>query len=143
MLSRIVPWLEAPSPKNATPTPLVPLNFAASAAPQISGRTGADDAVRAHHPLVQVGYVHGTTLAAAGAGRLAVDLRHHPDDVDTLGNTVTMAAVRARYPVLVGQVQADAGRYRFFTRIQMHEPGYLARSQIPRALALRIRGSLS
>src|SRR6476661_5369621 len=35
--SAVVPWLEAPSPKNATPTPPSPLSLAASAVPQISG----------------------------------------------------------------------------------------------------------
>src|SRR3974377_979193 len=37
MDSTVVPWLLAPSPKNATPTPPVPLILAASAVPQISG----------------------------------------------------------------------------------------------------------
>src|SRR6185437_17015316 len=35
--SSVVPWLLAPSPKNATLTPLVPLSLAARAVPQISG----------------------------------------------------------------------------------------------------------
>src|SRR5690242_17685533 len=35
--SNVVPWLEAPSPKNATATPPSPLYLDASARPQISG----------------------------------------------------------------------------------------------------------
>src|SRR5690606_32226484 len=35
--SSVVPWLEAPSPKNATATPPSPLCLEASARPQISG----------------------------------------------------------------------------------------------------------
>ena len=35
--SRVVPWLDAPSPKNATATPPSPLCLDASARPQISG----------------------------------------------------------------------------------------------------------
>src|ERR1022692_3384077 len=39
-------------------------------------RAGAHDTVGAHHPLGQIGNVHGTPFAVAGACDLAIDFRH-------------------------------------------------------------------
>src|SRR4029077_5027916 len=111
--SSVVPWLLAPSPKNATLTPPVPLSLAASAVPQSrggarargssvaahgpagEGRPAADDAVGAEHALGQVGDVHRAALAVAAAGLAAVDLGHHLADVHALGDAVAVAAMGA------------------------------------------------
>src|SRR3984885_2744216 len=53
--SSVVPWLLPPSPKNATPTPPVPLILAASAVPQISGGAAAPGAAAAAAPLGREG----------------------------------------------------------------------------------------
>ena len=56
-------------------------------------RSAADNAIGAHHPLVEIGDVHRAALAFAGTADLAEDLGHHAVDRDTLGDAVAMAAM--------------------------------------------------
>ena len=60
------------------------------------------------------------------AGRLAVNLGHHLADVDALGDTMTVAAVRRRDTIRVGEMHHDACGAGFLARIEMHEPGNVA-----------------
>ena len=51
-------------------------------------------------------------------------------DIHTLGNTVTVAAVRGGDVVAIGQLGANANRHGFFTRIQVNEAGHEAQGKI-------------
>ncbi len=82
--SKVVPWLEAPSPEKATATLPLPSFLAASAAPTTSGGAAADDGVRAEHPLVEIGDVHRAALAVAQPALLAGNLLHHPAESQPL-----------------------------------------------------------
>ena len=92
-----------------------------SAAPQIERRAAADDAVRAHHALGQIGDVHRAALAAAQAVLAPEDLGHHGLGIAPLGDAVAVAAMRRRDAVLVVQVQADAHAGRLLAGVQMDE----------------------
>jgi hypothetical protein len=93
-------------------------------------RAGAENAVGPHHALRQVGDVHRPALAAARAGRLAVDLGHHLLHVDTLGNAVAMAAMRRGDPVIVVEMHHDPGRRGLFPGIEMDEAGDVAAREV-------------
>ena len=118
-----VPWLEAPSPKER--------DRDAAGAERLGGQrraggkrqSAADDPVRAEHALVDIGDVHRAALALADAGGLAHQLRDHAVDIDTLGDAMTVAAVRAGDVVAIGEVTADADRDRFLAGVEVDESG--------------------
>ena len=85
------------------------------------GRAAADDAVRAHHALGQIGDVHRAALAAAQAVLAAEDLGHHGLGIAALGDAVAMAAVGGRDAVLVVQVHADTDARCLLAGVQMDE----------------------
>ena len=93
-------------------------------------RAAADDAVRAHHALGQIGDVHRAALAAAQPVLAPEDLGHHGLGIAALGDAVAVAAVGRRDAVLVVQVQADADAGSFFARIQMDEPRDVAGGEL-------------
>src|SRR6185436_5042552 len=93
-------------------------------------RAAADDPVRPEHALVDVGDVHRAALAAADAGRLAVDLGHHALDVAALRDRVAVAAVRADDVVVGTEVADHAGGDRLLARVQVDEAGDLARREL-------------
>ena len=70
--------------------PVADQSFAQSAN---DGNTAADDAIGAKNAELHVGNVHGTALAFAVAGCLAVELGEHGPKLRTLGDGVTMTAV--------------------------------------------------
>src|SRR4051812_43022297 len=95
----------------------------------------ADDRVRAEVAVLVVGDVHRAALAAAVTGLLAEQLREHPRDVRALRETVAVAAMRRRDPVVLAQCAADADGDRLLTDVQMREAGHLrAAVQIVRLL---------
>jgi hypothetical protein len=93
-------------------------------------RTAADDPVGAQHALGEVGDVHRPALAVAEAGRLAVDLGHHPLDVAALRDRVTVAAVGAGHVVVRPEVRAHARGDRLLAGVQVHEAGDLPRREL-------------
>ena len=111
------PWLEAPSPKNATTTVSSPRSFAASAAPQGQRHRRPDDAVGAEDVQVEVRDVHRAAEAPAVACLAAHQLGHHPVHARPLRDAVTVAAVMARDEVPLGQVRAHSGGDRFLSDV--------------------------
>jgi hypothetical protein len=99
-------------------------------APADQRRATADDAVGAEHALGQVGDVHRAALAPARPGGLAVDLGHHPDRVDALGDAVPVAAVGGGDRVAVVEVRADADGRGLLARVQVHEAGDVAAREL-------------
>ena len=93
-------------------------------------RPAADDAVRAHHALGQIGDVHRAALAAAKAVLAAEDLGHHRLDVAALGDAVAVAAVGRGDVILVVQMQADADPGRLLAGIEMDETRDVARREL-------------
>ncbi len=70
--------------------------------------------------------MHRAAPAGAGAGRLAVEFRHHRTELHALGDGVTMAAMCRCDQVAWQQRRAGAGRHRFFADIGMGEARHLA-----------------
>ena len=88
-------------------------------------RATAHNAVGAQHAGGQVGDVHRSALALAGAGGLAVQLGHHGHHVAALRDGVPMAAVGAGDVVGGGQDVANPGRHRLLAGIQVNKAGHL------------------
>src|SRR5437879_843524 len=80
----------------------------------------ANDRVYSQHPDANVGNVHGAALAAIAAGSLAIEFRHHPVHFNTLGNTVSMAAMRGCDPICRFERSAYADGTSFLACIVMH-----------------------
>src|SRR3981081_2400268 len=80
----------------------------------------ADDRVYSEHADANVGYVHRATLAAIAAGGLAIEFRHHPVHFNTLGNAVSMAAMRGCDPICRFERRAYADCTSFLAGIVMH-----------------------
>src|SRR3954447_17949396 len=85
----------------------------------------ADDRVRAEVAVLVVGDVHRPALAAAIAGLFAEQLREHPADLRALRETVPVAPVRRRDPVVLPQRAAHAYGNRFLADVQVREAGHL------------------
>src|SRR5262249_12027982 len=66
-------------------------------------------------------------LALADPRRAPEDLRHHRPELDALRDRVAVPAVRARDPVVLAEVEADARRDGLLARIEMEEAGHAAR----------------
>jgi hypothetical protein len=113
-----IPWLEAPSPKKVMRTPPSPRNLAAIPAPQMSGAP----APRMPLAFAEVGDMHRTTLAVAGARRLPVDLGHHFAHIDAFGDAMAVAAMGRRNPVAIGEMQHYPRGAGFFAGIEVNEP---------------------
>jgi hypothetical protein len=92
-------------------------------------RTAADDAVRAEHALVEVGYVHGAALAPTDALILAVDLQHHPLDVAALGDGVAVTPMCAGHVVVLVEVGHKPGRDGLLSGVEVHEARDLTRGE--------------
>ena len=120
------PSFDAPSPKNATATFFVFLNFCVNAAPIGDRRTAADDAVRAEHAELHVADVHAAAFAFAVAGGAAEQFGEHAIELAAFRDEVTVTAVRAGDLVVVGQVHHHAGGDRFLTYIKVQGAGNLA-----------------
>ena len=96
---------------------------------------GAYHSVCAEHTLVNVGDVHGAALALVGAGGLAQQFGHHLLEVNTLGDAVVVAAVRAENVVVVAEVGADARGHRLLAYGRVHT-AQLARVRLASGLLL-------
>ena len=99
------------------------------------GNVGADDAVGAQHPLVDVGDVHRAALALVSAGRLPQELGHHFAQVDALGDAVVVAPVGAQDVVVDAEVRADPRGDRLLADGRVH-PSELARVGLAAGLLL-------
>src|SRR5581483_5944172 len=80
----------------------------------------ADDRVRAEHALLHRRDVHAAAAPPAVAVLAADDLRHHPPQVETLGDTVTVAAVGARDQVVGTERRADTDGDRLHADVRVH-----------------------
>src|SRR5437899_11419145 len=69
----------------------------------------ADDAVGAEVALGRVGDVHRPAASTAVPRLPSQELGEHLPEVRSYRDAVTVSAVRARDPVVVAQVRADAG----------------------------------
>ena len=58
---------------------------------------------------------------ATGAVAATVDLRHHPVDLDTLGDAVSVTPVGAGVAVFIGKVHAETNCRGFFTSVQVNK----------------------
>ena len=70
--------------------------------------------------------MHAAAFTFAVAGRFAVKLGKHLVELTALGNQVTVAAVGAGYPVLVGQMHHHGTGDRLLAHIEVQCAGYLA-----------------
>ena len=89
-------------------------------------RAAADDRIGAEHAARDVGDVHRAALAVAQSVLAAVDLLHHAGHVATLGDAVTVAAVRADDVVGIAERFADADRNGLLPGVQVSEARDLA-----------------
>ena len=112
------------------PTPPVFSVFAVERGAADERRAGADDAVRAEHPLRQVGDVHRAALAAAKPVLAAENLVHHAVDVAALGDAMAVAAMRGGDGVAVVEMHADADARRLLAGVKMHEAGDVAGGEL-------------
>src|SRR5882762_9385242 len=80
----------------------------------------ANDWVYPEHADANIGYVHRATLAAIAAGGLAIKFRHHPVYFNTLGNAVSMAAMRGCDPICRFERRAYTDGAGFLAGIVMH-----------------------
>src|SRR5437763_9561564 len=88
----------------------------------------ADDRVRAEIAVLVIGDVHRAALPAAVTRLLAEQLGEHATHLRPLGETVTVAAVRGRDPVLAAEGCAHADRDRLLADVEMCETGHLRAS---------------
>src|SRR5438270_10068699 len=88
----------------------------------------ADDRVRAEIAVLVIGDVHRAALPTAVTRLLAEQLGEHAAHLRTLGETVTVAAVRGRDPVLAAEGCAHADRDRLLADVEMCETGHLRAS---------------
>jgi len=91
-------------------------------------RRAADDRVCTQIAVGVVGDVHGAALALAVAGGLAEQLGEHPRDVCPLGETVAVAAMRARDVVVLPKCGADADCNCFLADVEVGEARHLRAS---------------
>ena len=93
------------------------------------GRPGGDtqpaghDPVGPQHPDREVGHMHRTSPAPAGAGCLAVQLRHDRTQLHALGDGVAVAAVGGGDVVVTFQGGAHAGGDGLLADIGVDETG--------------------
>ena len=84
-------------------------------------RSAAHDSVGAHHPLVQVGDMHRSALAATDARGPTIDLGHHPGHVHAFRDAMPVAPMGGRNPIGFRQMQHHAHGARLFTSVEMDE----------------------
>ena len=129
------PSFDAPSPKNATATFFVFLNFCVNAAPTAIGEAAADDAVGAEHAEFHVADVHAAALAFAVAGRAAEQLGEHAIELAAFRDEVAVPAVRAGDLVVGRQMGAHADRHGLGADVGVHETRHVAAAELaPHAL---------
>ena len=124
--SKVVPWLEPPSPVNDTATVPRAERLGGQRRADHQRRAAADDAVGAEHALVEIGDVHRAALAAAQPGLLGEQLLHHPGRVAALGDAVAVPAMGAGDVVLRPEMRADADRGGLLAGIEMDKAGNAA-----------------
>ena len=74
-------------------------------------QAAADDGIRAHVPALDVVEMHRAAIAVGTALELAVELRHHLVRRRSLGQRVTVRAMRRRDDVPLLERAADAHRH--------------------------------
>ena len=137
-----VPWLAAPSPKNATATESWPSFLYASAAPVAGGMLAPS--IPLHEKFVlRVEQVHVTALAAAEAGRLAEHLGGELVERDALGDREVMRPVGADDGVVVAQVGAHPDRDRLLSGGQVHLARHRPAGDVERESVLDVRRQLA
>jgi hypothetical protein len=90
------------------------------------GQACGNDPVRAEDAEVRIRDVHRAAAAAVRPGIARHQLREHAQRRETLGETVTVAAMRRRDHVVDAQRPARTDGRAFLSDRQVHEPGYLA-----------------
>src|SRR5436305_1437497 len=84
------------------------------------GHAGPNNWVHAQDSLLDVGDVHRASLTAIRTCDFSKQLRHHRGHIDSLGNTVTVAAMIRCNPVGGLESCADAGGDRLLSYIIMY-----------------------
>ncbi len=121
--SKVVPWLEAPSPEKHTATLPVPSVFAVSAAPTTSGGPPPTMPLAPSMPCVRDRRCASSRPCRRTAPGLAEQFLHHADDVAALGDAVAVPAMGAGDVVLGPEMHAHADGRGFLAGIEMDEAG--------------------
>ena len=123
------PVLVAPSPKNATATPLLAAELEGERGADDRGQAAADDRVRAEVAARDVVEVHRAAEAARAALLLPVELGHDRVDRRALGDRVPVGAVGRGDHVVRLERRADAARDRLLADRDVQEARQLARAE--------------
>src|ERR1700753_218311 len=70
--------------------------------------------------------MHRAAFAAARAGSLAIDFRHHLLHIDAFGDAMAVAAMSRGDAIIVLEMHHDPRRGSFFAGIEMDETGNIA-----------------
>src|ERR1019366_3120805 len=116
-----IPWLIAPSPKNATATPPGRRPWAARAKPQPNGPAGADDARRGGETLL-VEQVHVTATPAAQASLATEHLSHDRREARAPRDERRCGPVINSQRITIVHVRQNPRDHRFLTDPQMQLP---------------------